>query len=123
MARGFTQVYGIDYAETYAPVARYSSIRLIIALAAHYNWELHQMDVKTAYLNGELDVPIYMQAPDGTRADQSGVPASSRLSAHQESVWTEAVRSTLALQQQPLSDHTRLHSAARRSVCIRTTEG
>ena len=65
VARGFTQVYGIDYAETYAPVARYSSIRLIIALAAHYNWELHQMDVKTAYLNGELDVPIYMQAPEG----------------------------------------------------------
>ena len=72
VARGFTQVYGVDYAETYAPVARYASIRLIIALAAHYNWELHQistmttlMDVKTAYLNGELDVPIYMQAPDG----------------------------------------------------------
>ena len=65
VALGFTQVYGVDYAETYAPVARYSSIRLIIALAAHYDWELHQMDVKTAYLNGELDVPIYMQAPDG----------------------------------------------------------
>ena len=65
VAQGFTQVYGIDYAETYAPVARYSSIRLIIALAAHYDWELHQMDVKTAYLNGELDVPIYMRAPDG----------------------------------------------------------
>ena len=43
VARGFTQVYGVHYAETYAPVARYSSIRLIIALAAHYNWELHQI--------------------------------------------------------------------------------
>jgi transposase InsO family protein len=64
VAQGFTQVYGIDYAETYAPVARYSSIRLIIALAAHYDWELHQLDVKTAYLNGELDVPIYMRAPE-----------------------------------------------------------
>ena len=63
VAQGFTQVYGVDYAETYAPVARYSSIRLIIALAAHYDWELHQMDVKTAYLNGELDVPIYMRRP------------------------------------------------------------
>ena len=71
VAQGFTQVYGIDYAETYAPVARYSSIRLILALASHYNWELHQMDVRTAYLNGELDVPIYMRAPDGLEPHQS----------------------------------------------------
>ena len=65
VAQGFTQVYGLDYDETYAPVARYSSIRLIIALAAHYDWELHQMDVRTAYLNGELDVPIFMRPPEG----------------------------------------------------------
>lgn len=77
VARGFTQVYGIDYAETYAPVARYSSIRLIIALAAHYNWELHQMDVKTAYLNGELDVPIYMQAPEGLELINQACPAGN----------------------------------------------
>jgi transposase InsO family protein len=75
VAQGFTQVYGIDYAETYAPVARYSSIRLIIALAAHYDWELHQMDVKTAYLNGELDVPIYMRAPDGLSLISQPCPA------------------------------------------------
>jgi hypothetical protein len=65
VAQGFTQVHGIDYEETYAPVARYSSIRLILAMAAHYDWEVHQMDVKTAYLNGELDVPIYMRQPEG----------------------------------------------------------
>ena len=76
VAQGFTQVYGIDYAETYAPVARYTSIRLIIALAAHYDWELHQMDVKTAYLNGELDKPIYMRAPEGLDLiDQPACPA------------------------------------------------
>jgi hypothetical protein len=77
VAQGFTQVYGIDYAETYAPVARYSSIRLIIALAAHYDWELHQMDVKTAYLNGELDVPIYMRAPEGLALIDQACPADS----------------------------------------------
>ena len=76
VAQGFTQVYGVDYAETYAPVARYTSIRLIIALAAHYGWELHQMDVKTAYLNGELDTPIYMRAPEGLDLiDQPACPA------------------------------------------------
>lgn len=75
VARGFTQVYGVDYAETYAPVARYSSIRLILALAAHYNWELHQMDVKTAYLNGVLDVPIYMRPPEGLDLIGQACPA------------------------------------------------
>jgi transposase InsO family protein len=76
VAQGFTQVYGIDYAETYAPVARYSSIRLIIALAAHYDWEIHQMDVKTAYLNGDLDVPIYMRSPQGLELIDQQCPAN-----------------------------------------------
>ena len=74
VAQGFTQVYGIDYAETYAPVARYASIRLILALAAHYDWELHQMDVVTAYLNGALDVPIYMRAPQGLELTNERCP-------------------------------------------------
>jgi hypothetical protein len=65
VAKGYAQRYGVDYDETYAPVARYPSIRLLIALAAHYGWELHQMDVKSAYLNGELDTPIYMTQPEG----------------------------------------------------------
>jgi len=65
VAKGYSQRFGVDYHETYAPVARYPSIRLIIALAAYHGWELHQMDVKSAYLNGELDVPIYMEQPEG----------------------------------------------------------
>jgi transposase InsO family protein len=77
VAQGFTQVFGVDYAETYAPVARYTSIRLIIALAAHYDWELHQLDVKTAYLNGDLDVPIYMQSPEGLALINESCPADS----------------------------------------------
>ena len=52
VARGFSQKEGIDYEETFAPVARYTSIRTIIDLAAKMKWKLHQMDVKTAFLNG-----------------------------------------------------------------------
>ena len=51
VARGFSQKEGIDYEETFAPVARYTSIRTIIALAAKMKWKLHQMDVKTTFLN------------------------------------------------------------------------
>lgn len=65
VARGDRQRYGIDYEETYAPVARYASIRCILAIVAHYDLELHQMDVKSAYLNGELQETIYMRQPEG----------------------------------------------------------
>ena len=65
MAKGFLQRFGVDYDETYAPVARYPSIRALLALTAHHDWELHQMDVKSAYLNGDLDEEIYMSQPDG----------------------------------------------------------
>ena len=53
VAQGFLQRYGVDYVDTYAPVARIPSIRIIIALTAHHDWELHHMDVKSAYLNGD----------------------------------------------------------------------
>ena len=51
VARAFTQKEGIDYDETFAPVARYTTIRTIISLAAIFGWKLHQMDVKTTFLN------------------------------------------------------------------------
>ncbi|GJX81475.1 zinc finger, CCHC-type containing protein [Tanacetum coccineum] len=63
--QGFRQKEGIDYFDTYAPVARISTIRLLIALAATDNLVIHQMDVKTAFLNGDLEEEIYMKQPEG----------------------------------------------------------
>ena len=65
VAKGFTQKEGIDYFDTYAPVARITSIRLLMALASIYDLYIHQMDVKTAFLNGDLDEEIYMEQPEG----------------------------------------------------------
>src|SRR5271169_1952510 len=65
VAKGFTQQYGIDYDETYAPVAKFPSIRTLLAIGNSLNMEIHQMDVKTAFLNGDLDEEIYMSVPDG----------------------------------------------------------
>ena len=65
VAKGFTQKEGIDYIETYSPVSCKDSFRIIMALVAHYDMELHQMDVKTAFLNGELDEVIYMKQAEG----------------------------------------------------------
>ena len=63
--QGFKQRHGIDYFDTYAPVARISTIRLLIALASIHDLVIHQMDVKTAFLNGDLDDKVYMEQPEG----------------------------------------------------------
>jgi hypothetical protein len=65
VARGFSQIEGVDYDETFAPVARYTSIRSIIALVASMGWKLHQMDVKTSFLNGEIEEEVYIEQPEG----------------------------------------------------------
>ena len=60
VAKRFSQTKGIDYNETFAPVAKFNSIRTLLALAAHYDLEVHQMDVKLAYLNRDLEEEIFM---------------------------------------------------------------
>jgi hypothetical protein len=65
VARGFTQEYGVDYEETFAPVACLSSVRALLAVAASRHRSLCQMDVKNAFLNGDLNEKVYMQPPPG----------------------------------------------------------
>ncbi|KAD6454983.1 hypothetical protein E3N88_09689 [Mikania micrantha] len=66
--KGFRQKEGVDYFDTYSPVTRITSIRLVLAIAALRNLEVHQMDVKTAFLNGDLEEEIYMEQPEGFSA-------------------------------------------------------
>ncbi|WZY94099.1 hypothetical protein YC2023_066428 [Brassica napus] len=65
VARGFTQTYGEDYIDTFAPVAKLHTIRIVLSLAVNLEWELWQMDVKNAFLQGELEDEVYMHPPPG----------------------------------------------------------
>ena len=65
VAKGFMQIPGIDFDETFSPVARFESLHMLLALAMLEDWHIHQMDVKSAFLNGELEEEIYMEQPKG----------------------------------------------------------
>nr|GEW22845.1 putative zinc finger, CCHC-type [Tanacetum cinerariifolium] len=73
VAKGYTQKEGIDYKDTFSPVSRKDSLRIVMSLVAHFNLELHQIDVKMAFLNGDLHEDVYMAKPQAALVIKSDV--------------------------------------------------
>ena len=65
VAQGFSQVEGVDFGDTFAPVARLESIHVLFAYGSHHNFKLQQMDVKIAFLNGPINELVYVKQPPG----------------------------------------------------------
>ena len=99
VAKGFTQKYGIDYDEVFAPVARYTTLRILLTIAAHEDWDLEQSDVTTAFLNADLDENIYMEMPEGleTGREDSVMKLNKSLYGLKQSprLWHEKIRKWL----------------------------
>ena len=65
VACGYSPIHGQNYFETFSPTVSLENVRMLLALAAHYDWEAHQVDVKTAFLNASLAEDVYMTIPEG----------------------------------------------------------
>ena len=65
VAKGYAQTYGVDYSDTFSPVAKMTSVRLFISLAATHNWDLHQLDIKNVFLHDDLQEEVYIEQPPG----------------------------------------------------------
>lgn len=73
VARGFAQIEGVDYSETYAPTTRYDTIRVLLSLSVSRGLKISQFDVKTAFLHGELEEEVYMDLPDRVKESTNRV--------------------------------------------------
>ncbi|CAL5428100.1 unnamed protein product [Camellia sinensis] len=79
VAKGYTQTYGLDYGETFTPVAKINTVRILISLAVNLDWPLHQFDVKNAFLHGHLQEEVYMALPPGYNLPTKGGKQVCRL--------------------------------------------
>ena len=105
VAKGYSQQAGIDYEETFAPVAKFTTIRLLLALSCEHDWEIEGMDVKTAFLNGELEEQIYMEIPEGV-----AVPVNKERGGYNRPLACRLIKSIYGLKQSPRAWYGRIHA-------------
>ncbi|CAL9025055.1 unnamed protein product, partial [Prunus brigantina] len=108
VAKGYTQTYGVDYTETFAPVAKLNTVRVLLSLAANLDWPLLQFDVKNAFLHGDLKEEIYMDPPPG-------IPVTSK-----EGMVCKLRKSLYGLKQSPRAWFGRFAASRRKSGYVQS---
>ncbi|RVW58891.1 Retrovirus-related Pol polyprotein from transposon RE1 [Vitis vinifera] len=110
VAKGYTQVYGSDYGDTFSPVAKIASVRLLLSMAAMCSWPLYQLDIKNAFLHGDLAEEVYMEQPPGFVAQgESGLVCRLR-------------RSLYGLKQSPRAWFSRFSSVVQEFGMLRSSD-
>ena len=105
VAKGYSQKAGIDYEQTFAPVAKFATIRVVLALACESDWEVHGMDVKTAFLNSQLEETVYMEIPEGL-----SIPAGESTVRYPQPLACRLLKSIYGLKQSPRAWYGRINS-------------
>lgn len=105
VAKGYSQQHGVDYEETFAPVAKFTTIRILLALSCEHDWELEGMDVKTAFLNGTLEERIYMQVPEGI-----ALPVNKNTRTYEAPMVCRLIKAIYGLKQSPRAWYGRIHT-------------
>ena len=111
VAKGYNQIEGLDYFDTYSPVAKLTTVRLVIALSSIHNWHLHQLDANNAFLHGELQEDVYMLVPPSVKTDKQNQVCKLQKSMYglkqASRKWYERLTSTLLAHNylQAASDH------------------
>jgi hypothetical protein len=125
VARGYSQTYGIDYDETFSPVAKMSTVRILVSCAANFGWTLHQLDVKNAFLHGYLQEEVYMEIPPSfSKPDMAGKVCRLRKSLYglkqSPRAWFDRFKRVLCgmSYKQCNGDHTVFYRHSRRRVTI-----
>ena len=106
VVKGYSQRKGVDYDEIYAPVVRFETIRLLIALAALKDWQIHHLDVKSAFLNGEIKEVVYVKQPEGFFGQREGRMGTLT---QKSLIWPEAGPKSLVFQAPLLFTLSRVH--------------
>ena len=115
VAKGYSQKFGIDYSETFAPVAKFITIRVLLALCCENDWEVEGMDVKTAFLNSELEESVYMEIPE-----ELSVPTKSPTLDYGPPLVCRLLKSIYGLRQSPRAWYGWIHTFFLANVFVRS---